>query len=175
MHFCVDDKARGLFTDQKWVDLAPGFFDGVRILRNPRLNVAPWNIGQRKVSGTFDVGFRVEGEPLGFYHFTGFDSGSHEQMVQKYAPDNASLRMLIEWYTRRTRELALDGDSSWALGYYEDGTPIEPLHRTIYRSRRDLIEAFPDPFKVDIDGPSYRVWFRNQARIEHPEFFRERK
>jgi hypothetical protein len=47
---CFDDRARGLFTDQRWVDLAPAIFEGVKILKQPNLDVASWNIGRRTPS-----------------------------------------------------------------------------------------------------------------------------
>ena len=43
------------------MDLALGFFENVIILRSPRFNVAPCNLSQRNISGTFDFLFRVEG------------------------------------------------------------------------------------------------------------------
>lgn len=32
---CLVDLPAGLFVDQKWIDRAPGLFDGVEILRDP--------------------------------------------------------------------------------------------------------------------------------------------
>ena len=46
---CFDDPANGLFTDQRWVDLAPALFERVRILRDPGLDVASWNIATRTI------------------------------------------------------------------------------------------------------------------------------
>jgi hypothetical protein len=37
---CLVDLNRGLFVDQRWMDLAPGLFDGVFVLRDPGCNVA---------------------------------------------------------------------------------------------------------------------------------------
>jgi hypothetical protein len=34
--FYFDDVPNGLFTDQKWVDLAPAFFDDIAIMREPQ-------------------------------------------------------------------------------------------------------------------------------------------
>ncbi|MFM2005310.1 MAG: hypothetical protein RLZZ09_965, partial [Pseudomonadota bacterium] len=73
-HFCRAEIHHGLFTDQRWMDLVPAFFEDVRILRTPRLNVAPWNLTTRQVEGRLTQGITVNREPLGFYHFTGFDS-----------------------------------------------------------------------------------------------------
>jgi hypothetical protein len=74
--FCYDDIPRGLFTDQRWVDLAPAYFDSVRILRSPQYNVCTWNLTHRTVNGSFARGFTVNGLPLVFYHFSGLDSGA---------------------------------------------------------------------------------------------------
>ena len=41
------DVASGLFTDQKWIDLVPGLFPDVAILRHPGYNLAYWNLRQR--------------------------------------------------------------------------------------------------------------------------------
>jgi hypothetical protein len=42
----------GLFVDQKWMNLAPGLFPHVAILRNPGLNMAYWNLHERRLSST---------------------------------------------------------------------------------------------------------------------------
>ncbi len=39
-HFCRADIPNGLFTDQRWIDLVPAFFEGVAIMRSSRHNVA---------------------------------------------------------------------------------------------------------------------------------------
>lgn len=156
---CIDELADALFTDQKWIDLAPGFFDELTILRQARLNVAPWNIGHRPITGSFDEGFRVNGEPLGFYHFTGFDSGAHHHAVTEYAPGNQAVRTLIEWYTVSSTALAPAGPLDWSLGCYEDGTPIATADRRRYRGRPDLQDAFPDPYAVGLG--TYRWWQDN--------------
>ena len=41
--FCYDDIPRGIFTDQRSADLAPAYFDGIRVLRGPEYNVCTWN------------------------------------------------------------------------------------------------------------------------------------
>ena len=47
--YCRDDIPNGMFTDQKWCDLVPAYFDNVKIVRDPGYNVASWNISQRKI------------------------------------------------------------------------------------------------------------------------------
>jgi hypothetical protein len=168
-HFCVADIPGGLFTDQRWIDLAPAFFDGVDILKSPRFNVATWNLTQRRLDGDLQSGFTVDGQPLGFYHFTGFDSGAHRVMASKNAPGNRSVDALVDWYADETR---FDADEPvarlpWAYGAYADGTPIPSSHRRIYRARPDLQAAFPDPFAAG--GGSLPEWMASQGPLEHPE------
>ena len=50
--YCYDEVENGLFTDQRWVDLAPAFFDDIAIVREPQYNVATWNLTHRARPGT---------------------------------------------------------------------------------------------------------------------------
>lgn len=68
--YCVFDWKAGLFSDQKWVNLAPVFFDKVANVKHPGYNIGYWNLHERKVA-------RVNGElvvnhdfPLVIYHFS---------------------------------------------------------------------------------------------------------
>lgn len=169
-HFCVADIPNGLFTDQRWIDLAPAFFEGVGILKNPRFNVATWNLTTRDLGGSLDKGFTVDGLPLGFYHFTGFDSGAHRLMANKNAAGNASVAELVDWYEREARFDDADPAAKvpWKFGSYSDGTPIPIGHRRLYRLRRDLQAAFPDPFDASSGG--LKLWMSTQGLLEHPEF-----
>ena len=172
--FCRADIPAGLFTDQRWIDFAPVFFDGVKILKSSRFNVAPWNLTTRPVSGSLSKGLMVGDEPLGFYHFTGFDSGAHAIMAEKNGGGNRTVRDMVKWYIRETE--ALDhGDESktpWAFGRYEHGEPITPIHRKIYRERRDLQQAYPNPFAYSSDH-SYPQWLLTQGRLEYPSLLGE--
>src|SRR6185437_8039817 len=75
-HFCVDDIPRGLFTDQRRIDLVPAFFEEYAVLRDPGYNVCTWNLTHRKVEGSLAGGLTANGRPLVFYHFSGLDSGA---------------------------------------------------------------------------------------------------
>ena len=47
---CRVDLANGLFTDQKWMDMSPGFVDSVAIHRAPDMNLAYWNLEGRTLA-----------------------------------------------------------------------------------------------------------------------------
>lgn len=68
---CVVDIARGLFVDQKWIDLVPGFFSDVAIIDDPGCNVAYWNLHERPLSRQGEQWF-ADGSPLRFFHFSGY-------------------------------------------------------------------------------------------------------
>lgn len=163
--FCYDDFSRGLFTDQRWMDLAPCFFPGVGILRDPGFNVATWNLTHRQVTGSLREGIRINGEPLGFYHFSGFDSGAQEMMLRKYGSGNPALLELRQWYLDQCEQQgqAELGDRVARWSRFDDGTPIEARQRVVYRARADLRRAFPDPFSTADPKSSYLRWWRANA------------
>lgn len=167
--FCRDDIRNGLFTDQRWVDLAPALFPGVVVHRGARHNVATWNISTRQVTYDPQDGYRVNGDRLGFYHFTGFDSGAHSLMAGVYGERNPAIRRLIDFYSRSVAEAGRDPLSkrAWAFSAFTDGTPIPAAARLVYRERVDLQEAFPNPF----DAGGFLQWWRVQGPREYPEAF----
>jgi hypothetical protein len=54
------------------MDLAPGFVDSLAVLRTPTLNLAYWNLEGRTLARGRE-GWTVDGEPLAFFHYSGFD------------------------------------------------------------------------------------------------------
>ncbi|WP_047540339.1 glycosyl transferase [Pseudomonas simiae] len=170
-YFCRAEIHNGLFTDQRWIDLVPAFFEGVCILRTSRLNVAPWNITTRQITGELPDNVMVDGQPLGFYHFTGFDSGAHRTMAWKNAANQPTAHALINWYTETIADLGKDPLSQvpWAFSRFADGTAIPKAARLIYRERLDLQQTFPDPFATE--GGGYLAWWESQGRVEFPALF----
>ena len=170
---CRADVPNGLFTDQKWINFAPVFFEGVAIIKSSRHNVATWNLTTRRLAGDFDAGFAVDGEPLGFYHFTGFDSGAHRIMAVKNAAGSEAAHALITWYEREIAVAAGDPISRWpwAFGHYSDGTPIAAADRWLYRERSELQAAFPDPYDARPGRTSFRAWCETEGRLRYPDLF----
>lgn len=168
LKYCHDDLERGLFTDQKWVNLAPCFFDDVGILRSPAFNVATWNLTNRKATGSLEKGILINGEPLGFYHFSGFDSGDQITMLQRYGGDSPVLYELRNWYIaecERQGQSALGAlDSKY--DHFSNGVSIDRGYRLLYRQRLDLQRAFPNPFMVT-GKDCYKAWY-DAHPAEHP-------
>lgn len=167
--FCYDDIPRGLFTDQRWADLAPAYFNDVHVLRGPEYNVCTWNLTHRKVEGTFRTGFKVNGQPLAFYHFSGLDSGAQAAMLDKYGAKMPALQELRKWYLA---ECELKGQSTlgslpWCHSDFDNGEPVTALHRQRYRDRGDLQSAFPHPYATTDISRSYYHWFEanDESRV----------
>ncbi len=96
--------SEGYFVDQLWFNLVPLFFKGVRILDNPGLNMAPWNLHERFLDYGNDVDqqIMVNGEPLVFYHFSSFSHTSPDLLSKYYDrysfEDREDLRKIYKDY-----------------------------------------------------------------------------
>jgi hypothetical protein len=152
LEYCFDDVAAGLFTDQRWCDHVPAFFDAVHVLRDPGYNVASWNIAQRPIEIGPDGIIRAAGHRLRFFHFTKLRTVGRA-MLERNAGDQVAAFELLAWYERRLAARAVTGlpDGWWAYGTYADGTPVPPAHRRAYRMDPALRRHCPDPLRAGHD------------------------
>lgn len=165
---CYDDPASGFFTDQKWCDLVPALFDGVRIERDPGCNVASWNLSRRQLRITGNGDILVNGSPLKFYHFTKVN-GAGDAMIDRYAGANTHVHEIWHWYKRAiaAQEMPSIPSDWWAFGRFDNGMPVSKPMRLPFREDLGLMTAFPQPLKTA--GASYLDWLRR----EKPEIVRE--
>lgn len=98
-------------TDQQYLNWALVMVPGAAIIREPRYNVAYWNLHDRDLrlrpgssASAFDVGDR----PLAFFHFSGYDIDDplrvsvHDGRYNVYhAP---ALATILAWYSARLHE-----------------------------------------------------------------------
>ncbi|GGC67722.1 hypothetical protein [Chelatococcus reniformis] len=150
-HHCFDDIPNGLFTDQRWCDHVPAFFEGVHILRDPGYNAASWNLSQRPITIGTDGVIRADGSQLRFFHFTKVNWAG-ELMLERYARDHIDVFELLTWYRARLAECRAEDlpANYWAFAQYSNGAPIEAAHRDQYRVDLALREQHADPF---VAGP----------------------
>lgn len=76
--------ADGLFVDQLPINHVPVFFNGVKVLKNMGLNMAPWNLHERKLTRIKDGHVVNERDELIFYHFSSFLVGKNELPLHHY-------------------------------------------------------------------------------------------
>lgn len=165
--YCREDIPDGIYTDQRWVDFAPAFFDRVKVLRAPGLNAAPWNLPNREMGGSLAQGFTVNAQPLVFFHFSqlGVMPDARTTGGQMAAAE------LVAWYRHESAPTAAEKGVSphYAFNRFDDGSPIAMEQRLVYRARPDVQRAHPDPFAAG-EG-SYLAWWKAHARSEYPRLF----
>lgn len=162
LDWCYDDGPKGLFTDQRWVDLAPCFFPTLHVLRHVGYNTATWNLYYRSLSRNADGDIVVNGDqPLRFFHFSGFDIGTHELMLQKHAPDDKLLHEMSDWYIEQQKRHGQKrlGKRPGVYDSFSDGTPINVHTRIAYRESETLPQKFPTPY----GDPAFQLWVDQNA------------
>lgn len=165
VEFCYDDIPNGIFTDQKWVDLAPALFDYVYILREKGYNVSTWNISHRYIEFDENINkYTIDGKTLKFYHFSGFDSGNQKIMLERYAKGNENLYALREWYIEQQNKYDQEfyGKIPGKYDSFQNGEKITKEHRQVYRNRQDVIDYFSNPFVASENIECYYNWFINE-------------
>jgi glycosyltransferase involved in cell wall biosynthesis len=137
--YCFNQQYSGLFVDQKFVDLLPAFCDRVTILRDTNLNVAYWNLHQRKLEKT-ETGWLVDNKPLVFFHFSGIDPNNPHRLskhTERFQENlELPLQTIIERYLSQLKEFDYDREIKlkYAYGTFSNGVPITTIMRRCYRS-----------------------------------------
>lgn len=136
---CVVDLEKGIFVDQSWIDLVPGLFDKVSVLRHPGYNVAYWNIAQRKVERLNKSDWIVNGQPLVFFHYSGFNPVKPEPF-SKHQNRYTLSSLGPAGELARAYAAALIGNGAveyakmkYGYGLFADGTPVPAIFRSEFR------------------------------------------
>jgi glycosyltransferase involved in cell wall biosynthesis len=150
------DHAGMMFTDQRWVDLAVPYFD-FHLLGDPGYNVAYWNADQRLVERQGD-GYSAGGQPLRFFHFSGFDP-CRPHILSKHQGDRprvllsehpAIAELCREYAVRlQTEEYSDHLTLPYGWGTFPEGTPVDRRIRRAYRAGLVRAERFGDPSPPD--------------------------
>ena len=171
----TSDISAGLFTDQKWVDLVPGLFPDVHIVRSEGYNLAYWNLSQRPVSQRGSHWYAAE-QRLAFVHFSGVDLDRPGQFSRhQNRHTSATIGKLRPLYTDYLARLAANGHAEhrrkpYAFGRFADGEPICDPVRAVYRRYFDKGTSQPqrDTFSMDrrlFDLPCDELPARSDAPI----------
>ena len=150
---CISEQHRGIFVDQKFMDLVPGFADNARVLRDTSYNVAYWNLPQRPLTQE-GQGWLIDGRPLRFFHFSGLAPRDLSRL-SKYtdafrgAEITPALRALMVHYARQVLE---NGHGTipqgiYAYGRFASGAAIPDIVRWMFRERH-MTWSHGDPFET---------------------------
>jgi hypothetical protein len=160
---CVHDVHRGLHLDQRWLDLVPGFFEGVHVLRDGRFNAAYWNFDQGVVVPDDGTDAPSSGAACRLFHFSGYDPARPKQ-VTSYLPhlrvdEVGPAARLFHGY----RELLLGAGQAeiaewpYAYAHFDNGVVIPDVVRRIYHELGEAGERHGDPFLTAGAG-SFFAW-----------------
>lgn len=137
---CYYNFAEGMGVDQIWINLVPLLFKGVQINSDPGLNVAYWNLHERKIS-IRDGSYWVNNEyPLVFLHISGYQFNqpliiSRHQNRYSFS-DHPVLQDLFALYIDKVKENGFDFYSSLSCAY---ATP-KKKSRGIMKTLNQLIK-----------------------------------
>jgi glycosyltransferase involved in cell wall biosynthesis/SAM-dependent methyltransferase len=148
---CVNDPENGHFVDQRWIDLAPSFWPDLSLLRETTYNIAYWNLPTRTLEVAGDS-YRVDGEPLRFFHFSGYDPrrpdklSTHQNRID--LRDDEALARICDEYGRELLEADFELCREWSYGWDEaaSGMKLDRLTRDLYREAADAGRLSGLPF-----------------------------
>lgn len=150
------DPQRGLFTDQKWMDLVPSYFPRVGLLRHPGYNVAYWNLHERQaLERGADGRLRVEGAPLRFFHFSGYDRRRPEQLSKhqdrwRVPGLGGEYQALFAGYAAALDQAGWEETARlpYAYGSFDNGARVPEQARRLYRDLGPERSRFGNPFEA---------------------------
>lgn len=167
---CFNDKAEGLFTDQKWMMFIPILFpDETCVSHNMGFNVAVWNLHERNLeilNGKFYIR-RLKDQSLTsliFFHFSGFNP-LHPIFLTRRKPNinidtYPSFRPILEEYTDiiLANNFAEYSKKKYGFAAFSNGEEVSVLQRRLYRKmlEQKFLSVAEDPF--DSNGIVYNLF-----------------
>ncbi|MGN6445480.1 hypothetical protein [Amnibacterium sp.] len=165
---CLIYPLLGLFVDQKWTDIGAVMFSALS-LRHYGYNVGHWNLHERRfhLEGDRLVMDRT-GEPLRFFHFSGFDPRDPDAISERQTISLKETDLAFDALTPLSREYAAevlraqaDLGPSPSYGYAKDSSGRVLTKRLRRTYRKQLLEhgaaGVPSPF-LERDREEFRRW-----------------
>jgi glycosyltransferase involved in cell wall biosynthesis/SAM-dependent methyltransferase len=136
---CLNEPEQGRFVDQRWIDLAPGLWPGIDVLRDTTFNIAYWNLPTRELSDEGEGGYLVDGRALRFFHFSGFDPrrpaelSKHQNRIDVTA--NPALTRICAEYAEDLLAQGFEEATAWPYGWNElpGGLDLDRAARKVFR------------------------------------------
>jgi hypothetical protein len=128
-----------IFTDQKWMNLVPSYFE-TRVIKNRGYNLASWNIDERplRVKGK---SLKVGDSPLVFVHYSQMSGALSKGINPKLwesnnAADDQTLFMINALTDRYMSNLLKASELIKSKGYFPSPGGNEKLADIFYRKRQ---------------------------------------
>lgn len=180
---CLFDPRKMRFNEQRWLDFVPVLFPH-RIIRDPGIDVAYWNLQERPLSRKGEQWFAGDA-PLRAFHFSSFDPRGHHAGGRYEWTGHPRIRLaenplfaaLCDEYGSAlySEGFAESVDRPFAFEMLPDGSPVYESLRVLFR--RAVLKADaghgaypPDPFDRSRRG-EFEGWAAEQyeqARVSVP-------
>jgi hypothetical protein len=162
---CRVDPLNGYFVDQRWFDLAPGLISDRAIVREPQYNTAYWNINSRQLDYDGER-YTVDGQPLAFFHFSGFDPASpdvlsrHQSRVE--VGDNPALVRICSEYASAVMADGYQEARAWPYHLLPAGVEFSRGLRKLHKIGVENHAVEGSPF-TEAGCESFLRWLSEQA------------
>jgi Glycosyl transferases group 1 len=164
---CRVDPKWGYFVDQRWFDLAPGFLSDLAIVRDSEYNVAYWNLHGRSLE-IRDGRYLVDGRPLAFFHFSGFDP-KHPLVLSRYQDRvdvlaDPVIEQILRDYAAELADAGHEVSRNWPYTYRAlgDGTQLDDTLRALYDDFADERDGETlSPFTSE-GASTFMSWLQEQ-------------
>lgn len=150
---CISDVPGGYCDDQKWLNLVPGMFSGVQIVKHCGYNVGHWMLSYQPEVKTVGGRVHIAGDPLSVFHFSCFRPELPDLITHHpgcTVADFPALAPLCRDYAALLKECNGPRYDTWGCAFatLSDGTKVEPLWREIIRQEHGRFANVDDPFDV---------------------------
>ena len=161
---CRKSPQDGFHFDQRWLDLVPGLFPDVGLVKDPEINVGWWNLDERLLSDVDGEGGRAF-SGCRLFHASGYEPDRPEGVsIHASWLDMEQIRSHAALFAHYHELLEAAGQSEvsewpYAFGDFDSGVPIPDIVRDIYLDLGETAGRFGDPF-VTAPATSFFNWLR---------------
>lgn len=146
---CFIDYSIGLATDQIWVELASTIFEGFYVDKDLGLNVAFWNIHERRLHRSIDT-WNIENKPLVFFHFSSMSANCQRDFLDRIEEISPGFLVFYSEHIDNVKKYGVDKFEKikYSYGNYNNGEIIEIGERWLYGFSEFLQKKYLKPFDI---------------------------
>lgn len=151
---CFDDSQFGIFTDQKWLSIAPFYFPMIKVIYNKTYNVAYWNLFEREIkihNGNYYINNIDDNSKLIFFHFSSLSKDKSSITFREFDKgDNSDnvLSSLTSLYKNELRKNNFNlNNYAYSYDFFDNGDFISQTLRRAYACSYSQLNLDISPFK----------------------------